>query len=119
LIVGVELPARMEGRASHYLKVRDRQSYEFALVSTAAAVTIDGRTLKSVRLAMGGVAHRPWRLAAAEAALNGLSLDDEPRLKTAIATSFTDARPLAHNAFKVELAQRCVLRALQTAGARV
>jgi len=67
---------------------------------------------------MGGVAHRPWRLAAAEAALRGLSLDDGPRLNGAIATSFTNARPLAHNAFKVELAQRCALRALQTAGDR-
>ena len=118
LIVGIEVPARVEARASHYLKVRDRQSYEFALVSTAAAVAIDGRTIQSVRLAMGGVAHRPWRLAAAEAALRGLSLDDGARLKAAIATSFTNARPLAHNAFKVELAQRCALRALQTAGER-
>src|SRR5712672_1461337 len=89
LIVGIEVPARVEARTSHYLKVRDRQSYEFALVSTAAAVAIHGRTIQSVRLAMGGVAHRPWRLAAAEAALHGLSLDDEPRLKTAIAASFT------------------------------
>ena len=68
---------------------------------------------------MGGVAHRPWRLGAAEVALRGLSLDDEVRLNAAIAESFTDARPLAHNGFKVELAQRCVLRALQTSGARV
>jgi xanthine dehydrogenase YagS FAD-binding subunit len=118
LIVGIEVAARVEARASHYLKVRDRQSYEFALVSTAAAVAIDGRIIQSVRLAMGGVAHRPWRLVAAEAALRRLSLDDGPRLKAAIATSFTDARPLAHNAFKVELAQRCALRALQTAGER-
>jgi xanthine dehydrogenase YagS FAD-binding subunit len=119
LIVGIEVPVRVEARASHYLKVRDRQSYEFALVSTAAAVAVDARTIQSVRLAMGGVAHRPWRLGAAEAALRGLSLDDGPRLKAAIATSFADARPLAHNAFKVELAQRCALRALQTAAARV
>ena len=118
LIVAIEVPARAEGRMSHYLKVRDRQSYEFALVSTAAAVATEGRTIQSVRLAMGGVAHKPWRLGAAEAALRGLSLDDEARLKSAIATSFNDARPLAHNAFKVELAQRCTLRALQTAGAR-
>jgi xanthine dehydrogenase YagS FAD-binding subunit len=118
LIVGIEVPARVEARASHYLKVRDRQSYEFALVSTAAAVAIDGRTIQSVRLATGGVAHRPWRLAAAEAALRGLSLDDGARLKAAIATSFTNAQPLAHNAFKVELAQRCALRALQTAEKR-
>ena len=118
LIVGIEVPARAEARASHYLKVRDRQSYEFALVSTAAAVAIDGRTIQSVRLAMGGVAHRPWRLVAAEAALRGLSLDDRAGLKAAIATSIANARPLAHNAFKVELAQRCALRALQTAGER-
>jgi len=67
---------------------------------------------------MGGVAHKPWRLRAAEAALQGLPLGDIDALRAAIATSFTDARPLAHNAFKVELAQRIALRALQTAGAR-
>jgi xanthine dehydrogenase YagS FAD-binding subunit len=119
LIIAIEVPPRAESRASHYLKVRDRQSYEFALVSTAAAVATDGRNIQSVRLAMGGVAHRPWRLGAAEVALRGLSLDDAVRLNAAIAESFTDARPLAHNGFKVELAQRCVLRALQTSGARV
>jgi xanthine dehydrogenase YagS FAD-binding subunit len=119
LIVAVEIPARIEGRASHYLKVRDRQSYEFALVSTAAAMAVDGKMIRSVRLSMGGVAHMPWRLGAAESALRGLRLDDEPRLRAAIAQSFGDARPLEQNAFKVELAQRCVLRALQTAGARV
>jgi xanthine dehydrogenase YagS FAD-binding subunit len=118
LIVAIDVPARTEGRASHYLKVRDRESYEFALVSAAAAVSIDGRRLGSVRLAMGGVAHKPWRLAAAETALRGRSLDDSDGLRTAIATSFTDARPLAHNAFKVELAQRVALRALQIAGER-
>ena len=118
LIIAIEIPPRAEGRASHYLKVRDRQSYEFALVSTAAAVATDGGNIRSARLAIGGVAHKPWRLGAAEEALRGLSLDDAPHLRAAIAKSFTDARPLAHNAFKVELAQRCVLRALQTAGAR-
>jgi xanthine dehydrogenase YagS FAD-binding subunit len=118
LIVAIEVPARPEGRASHYLKVRDRQSYEFALVSAAAAVAIDGRRIRSARLAMGGVAHKPWRLQAAESALRGASLDDVTALKSAIATSFSDARPLAQNAFKVELAQRVALRALQTAGTR-
>ncbi len=118
LIVAIEVPASHEGRASHYLKVRDRQSYEFALVSAAAAVATDGRRIRSARLAMGGVAHKPWRLAAAEETLAGVSLDDTGALKSAIATSFTDARPLAHNAFKVELAQRVALRALQSAGAR-
>jgi xanthine dehydrogenase YagS FAD-binding subunit len=118
LIVAIEVPARAEGRASHYLKVRDRQSYEFALVSAAAAVATDGRVIRSARLAMGGVAHKPWRLIAAETALRGASLDDIDALKSGIAMSFTDARPLAHNAFKVELAQRVALHALQTAGAR-
>ena len=118
LIVAIEVPARVEGRASHYLKVRDRQSYEFALVSAAAAVATDGKHLRSARLALGGVAHKPWRLAVAETALRGVSLDDIIGLKSAIATSFTDARPLAHNAFKVELAQRVALRALQAAGER-
>ena len=118
LIVAIEVPARPEGRASHYLKVRDRQSYEFALVSVAAGVATDNGRIRSARLALGGVAHKPWRLTAAEAALRGASLDDSDALKSAIASSFADARPLAHNAFKVELAQRAALRALQTAGAR-
>src|SRR5947209_15439234 len=106
LIVAIEVPARPEGRASHYLKLRDRQSYEFALVSAAAAVAANGRRIRSARLAMGGVAHKPWRLSAAEVALRGVSLDDGHGLKAAIAASFADARPLEHNAFKVELAQR-------------
>jgi xanthine dehydrogenase YagS FAD-binding subunit len=119
LIVAIEVPANPEARASHYLKVRDRASYEFALVSAAAAVATDGKRICSVRLALGGVAHKPWRLTAAESSLRGISLDDNAGLKSAIAASFADARPLAHNAFKVELAQRVALRALQTAGARL
>jgi xanthine dehydrogenase YagS FAD-binding subunit len=118
LIVAVEVPARPEGRASHYLKVRDRQSYEFALVSAAAAVAMDGQRIISTRLALGGVAHKPWRLSDAEGALRGASLDDVDALRSAISLSFVDARPLAHNAFKIELAQRAALRALQIAGAR-
>jgi xanthine dehydrogenase YagS FAD-binding subunit len=119
LIVAIEVPATVEARASHYLKVRDRASYEFALVSAAAGVATDGRRIRSARLAMGGVAHKPWRLTAAETRLRGISLDDIDGLRSAIAASFTDARPLAHNAFKVELAQRAALGALQTAGARM
>ena len=118
LIVAVEVPARPEGRASHYLKVRDRQSYEFALVSAAAAVAMDRQRIISARLALGGVAHKPWRLSDAEGALRGASLDDVDALRSAISLSFVDARPLAHNAFKIELAQRAALRALQIAGAR-
>jgi xanthine dehydrogenase YagS FAD-binding subunit len=119
LIVAIEVPQRNEGRASHYLKLRDRQSYEFALVSAAAAITADRRQIGSARIALGGVAHKPWRLTAAESALRGVSLDDTDALMTAIAASFTEARPLEHNAFKIELAKRVALRALETAGARV
>jgi xanthine dehydrogenase YagS FAD-binding subunit len=119
LIVAIEVPARSEGRASHYFKLRDRQSYEFALVSAAVGVAANGRRIDGVRIAMGGVAHKPWRLKEAESALRGVSLDDIGALKTAIANSFAEARPLAHNAFKIELAQRVVLRALETAGARI
>jgi len=67
---------------------------------------------------MGGVAHKPWRLAAAEVALHGVPLDEPGALSAAIAQSFADARPLAHNEFKVELAKRAALRALQIAGVR-
>jgi len=118
LIVAIEVPANEEARTSHYLKVRDRASYEFALVSAAVGAAMDGRRVRSARLAMGGIAHKPWRLRAAENSLRGISLDDIEGLRSAIAASFADARPLAHNAFKVELAQRVALRALQTAGAR-
>lgn len=118
LIVAIAVPASAEGRASHYLKLRDRQSYEFALVSAAAAVTTEGRRIRSARLALGGVAHKPRRLAAAEAALVGASLGDAGALKSAIARSFVEARPLARNGFKVELARRVALRALETAGER-
>jgi xanthine dehydrogenase YagS FAD-binding subunit len=118
LIVAVEVPASPEGRASHYLKVRDRQSYEFALVSAAAAVAMDRQRITSARLALGGVAHKPWRLSDTEGALRGTSLDDVDALRSAISLSFVEARPLVHNAFKIELAQRAALRALQVAGAR-
>lgn len=118
LIIAIEVPGNPEARASHYLKVRDRQSYEFALVSAAVAVTTDGERIRSARLAMGGVAHKPWRLSAAEEALRGIALTDTDKLKAAIALSFVDARPLTHNAFKVELAQRVAVRAVQTAGER-
>lgn len=118
LILSIEVPPRIEGRTSHYLKIRDRQSYEFALVSAAVAVATESGRIDSARLAMGGVAHKPWRLTAAEGALRGASLHNNGALEAAIAASFTDAHPLAHNAFKIELAQRVVLRALQIAGAR-
>jgi xanthine dehydrogenase YagS FAD-binding subunit len=114
LIVAIELAPRPEARASHYLKLRDRQSDEFALVSAAAAVALDGTRIRSARLALGGVAHKPWRLKAAEAELAGIALDDSDTLRSALTRSFADARPLADNGFKIELAQRVALRALET-----
>jgi xanthine dehydrogenase YagS FAD-binding subunit len=118
IIVGLTIPYCAEAKRSHYLKVRDRQSYEFALVSVAAGLDLDGQRIRSARLALGGVAHKPWRLPAAEQALVGADLSDANQLRRAIALSFTDARPLEQNAFKSELAQRAVLRAVQTIGAR-
>jgi xanthine dehydrogenase YagS FAD-binding subunit len=119
LISAIRIPAMPEGQSSHYLKIRDRQSYEFALVSVAAAVSIEAGRISSARIALGGVAHKPWRLPATEGALPGNSLADSSALRRAVALSFSDARPLSQNAFKIELAQRAVVRALQTAGARV
>lgn len=118
LILAVELSNWTEARTSHYLKVRDRQSYEFALVSVAASLVMDGEVIRSARVALGGVAHKPWRLAASETALPGIGLRDVDKLVPAIASSFGDAKPLSHNGFKIQLAQRAVLRALQTAGGR-
>ncbi len=117
LIVAVEVPARAPN--SFYLKVRERVSYEFAVVSAAAVVSLVDNEIASVRVAMGGVAHRPWRLTAAEAALTGLAINDKAALGHAIKESFVDARPLAGNEYKVTLAQRAAVRALMTAGGAV
>ncbi|RSM75096.1 xanthine dehydrogenase family protein subunit M [Kibdelosporangium aridum] len=113
LIVAVEIPS--PAPHSHYLKVRERVSYEFAIVSAAAVVSLDGDTITSARIALGGVAHRPWRLTAAESASTGVSLSDRNALAEAVALSFTDARPLADNGYKVTLAQRTAVRALEEA----
>lgn len=115
LITAVRIPAEPTARRSHYLKVRERVSYEFAVVSAAAVVRLEGTLIADARLAIGGVAHRPWRLRAAEDALVGLDIDDEPALRRAVERSFTDARPLPDNAYKVVLAQRAAVRALQEA----
>jgi xanthine dehydrogenase YagS FAD-binding subunit len=116
LIVAIEL-GRPAPRSA-YLKVRERESYEYATVSAAAAVEADeGGVVRSARLALGSVAHRPWRLDAAERALVGLRLGDREALRAALAAGFADARPLAHNAYKVTLARNAALRALETAAA--
>ena len=116
LITGITVPASAVARRSWYLKVRERTSYEFALVSVAAGVELDGGvTIREARIALGGVAHGPWRLPAAERSLIGVRADDSDGLKAAIEDSFSDARPRRNNGFKVELAKRAVVRALQTA----
>jgi len=114
LIVAVELPPSTFAQTSHYLKVRDRASYAFALVSVAAAVELDGETVRDVRIVLGGVAHKPWRAVEAENALRGKPLSDEVLAQVGQA-AVAGAHAYPHNAFKVQLAQRAVVRALQTA----
>ena len=96
--------------------MRDRQSYEFALTSAAVAVDLDGDTVKQARIALGGVATVPWRAREAEASLRNQRLD-ETTLGRAADLAFADAWPREHNAFKIELGKRTLMRALRQAGA--
>jgi xanthine dehydrogenase YagS FAD-binding subunit len=115
LITGVTLPQAAAAQRSAYLKVRDRRSYEFALASAAVGVQLRGGVIQQVRVAVGGVATRPWRLPVVERALIGRPLRED--VLTAAAAHATDgARPLAHNRFKVALVQRTVVRALLSLG---
>jgi xanthine dehydrogenase YagS FAD-binding subunit len=117
LVTAIEVGISPLAKRSHYLKVRERASYEFALVSAAVAIELDGDRIREARIALGGVAHKPWRLARAEATLRGAPLEASA-LRTALEADFADARPRRHNGFKIELAKRAVIRALQTAGAQ-
>jgi xanthine dehydrogenase YagS FAD-binding subunit len=114
MITAVDLPT--EGFAEHhtYLKVRERTSYAFALVSVAAALEMDGDNIREARLALGGVAHRPWRDRQAEAMLHGqrATRDNFRRIAEAL---LRDAKGFGHNDFKVELGKRAVVRALMQA----
>jgi xanthine dehydrogenase YagS FAD-binding subunit len=112
LIVAVELPAQPFAKRSAYRKVRDRASYAFALISVAAALDVQSGTVKEVRLALGGVAHKPWRALRAEAALRGKSATAE-NFRAAAEAEFAEAKPLRDNAFKVELAARTISAVLQ------
>jgi len=117
LITAVDLPPAPFGGRAHYLKVRDRRSYAFALVSVAAMVDVDpGRRVRDARIALGGVAHRPWRVPDAERALIGRAAGDEA-FRAAAARILDGAIPRRDNAFKIELARRGVVRALTTAAA--
>lgn len=114
LIVAIELPKSNFAKNAYYLKVRDRASYAFALVAVAAAMELDGATVRNARVVLGGVAHKPWRSREAEAALTGQPASQESFQRAAEA-AMRDAKPLAHNAYKVELGKRAIVRALMRA----
>ena len=114
LITAVELPAPKFTRHSYYLKVRDRKSYAFALVSVAAGLEISGNTIQSAGLALGGVAHKPWRSPEAERFLVG-AIASPDAFKKAADFALAGAQPQEHNAFKIELAKQGVVRALTLA----
>jgi xanthine dehydrogenase YagS FAD-binding subunit len=116
LITGVHLPASAAKFAanSYYLKARDRQSYAFALVSVAAGLEMDGSDIKSVALALGGVAHKPWSSEAAERAMVGKPAT-ESTYKAAAEAALQGAKGYEHNAFKIELAKSCIVRAFTLA----
>jgi xanthine dehydrogenase YagS FAD-binding subunit len=112
--VAIDLPKSNFAKNSYYLKVRDRASYAFALVAVAAALELDRGTIRQARVVLGGVAHKPWRSPEAEAALNGRPASEES-FRQAAEAALKDARPLAHNAYKVELGKRAIVRALMRA----
>ena len=114
LITSVDLPPPAFSEHAHYLKIRDRASYAFALVSVAAALQMDGERVRAARIALGGVAHRPWRATQAEQHLAGKPLR-EATLREAASAALAGARPLDGNAFKVPLAQRAIVRAMKLA----
>ena len=116
LIVGVEVPTGPEQRRSGYLKVRDRQSYEFALSSAAVALDVTAGTVRAARVAVGGVATVPWRLPAVEQALIGRAATPE-LWHAAAARAAEGAKPLSDNGFKIELVRRVVERQLNTVAA--
>ncbi|CDY78250.1 Periplasmic aromatic aldehyde oxidoreductase, FAD binding subunit YagS [Caballeronia glathei] len=115
LITAVDLPPPLFAQHAHYLKVRDRASYAFALVSVAAALQMDGGTVKAARVALGGVAHKPWRATATEQALTGKPLSRDT-LQGAAALAVRDAKAYRDNGFKIALAERAIVRAVEQAG---
>jgi len=116
IITAVQLPPKGFATNYTYLKLRDRHSYAFALVSVAAALEMEGNTIKEARLALGGVAHKPWRDPAAEALLRGRPATRDSFAEAA-ALILKDARGYGDNSFKIELARRAIVRALSQAAA--
>jgi len=113
LITAIEIPALNYASHSLYRKVRDRASYAFALVSVAAALEVENGMIRNARLALGGVAHKPWRAFAAEKVLTGAQANEET-FTAAAAEELKAARVYMHNAFKLELAQRTMVSVLKT-----
>ena len=111
LVTSIELPARGFVTNHTYLKIRDRLSYAFALVSVAVGLELEGGTIKEARFALGGVAHKPWRNAGAEAALRGRT-PDEAAFTQAADLVLREAKGFGHNTFKIDLARRTIVRAL-------
>jgi xanthine dehydrogenase YagS FAD-binding subunit len=116
LITAFVVPPTPWAKRSLYLKIRDRESYEFALASAAVALDLDGDTVREARIALGGVSALPWRARSAEEALKGRSLD-ERTLNAVAETAFAGSKPRGENAFKVELGRRTLIRALRQAAA--
>ena len=116
IITAIELPAKGFAANYTYLKIRDRLSYAFALVSVAAALELEGDVIKEARLALGGVAHKPWRDLSAEAVLRGQAADQVTYTRAADVL-LRDAKGFEHNAFKIALARRAIVRALTQAAA--
>lgn len=115
LILSIDLPRSPYAEHSSYIKARDRASYAFALVSAAAALEVEGDTIRSARLSLGGVAHKPWRAASAERLLVGKRLGVES-FQAAANEAVKGAQTYEHNAFKVEMTKQTVIRALTVAG---
>ncbi|HEX8246615.1 MAG TPA: xanthine dehydrogenase family protein subunit M [Pyrinomonadaceae bacterium] len=114
LITAIELPKSSFAAKSYYLKVRDRASYAFALVSVAAALEVTGNKIKQARIALGGVAHKPWRATEAEKFLAGKTATEE-NFRLAAEAEMRNAKPLEHNKFKIEMGRRAIVRALKRA----
>jgi xanthine dehydrogenase YagS FAD-binding subunit len=111
LITHIALPPPAPGSKSLYLKLRDRASYEFALASAAVVVTVDGGKITRARVALGGIGTKPWRSPEAEKALAGGDAN-EAAFRKAAEAALADAKPQSKNGFKVELAKRCMVHAL-------